>query len=89
MNCLTPRLLQLRYASMAELPLEATMQKFFYQLDTQDRRIARKWRLASVGFYGSIIFGMILYAAFHWNPEVNYASADTVRHAKSVSAAKH
>jgi hypothetical protein len=73
---------------MAELPSEASMQKFFYQLSEQDRRITRKWRLASVGFYGSIIAGMILYAALHGNPEVNYASVDTVHHAGSVSPAK-
>ncbi len=65
------------------------MQKFIYQLDEQDRRIARKWRLASVGFYGSIIVGMILYAAFHWNPETNYASAESVPHARSASASRH
>ena len=65
------------------------MQKFFYQLDEGDRRIARRWRLASVGFYGSILAGMVLYAALHWNPEVNYASADFMAHARSVSASQH
>ncbi len=74
---------------MVELPLEATMQKFFYQLDEQDRRIVRRWRLANIGFYGSILVGMLLYAAFHWNPQVNYASADSVPHARSVNATKH
>lgn len=64
------------------------MQKFIYQLDERDRRITRKWRLANIGFYGSIVVGMLLYAAFHWNPQVNYASADSVPHAGSVSATK-
>ncbi len=65
------------------------MQKFFYPFDEQDRRIVRKWRLASVGFYGSILVGMLLYVALHRNPEVNYASADAVSHARSASATKH
>jgi len=57
------------------------MQKFFDPLNDKDRHIVRKWRLAAVGFYGSILFGMILYAALHWNPDVNYASADSAAHA--------
>ena len=65
------------------------MQKFFYQLNENDRRIARTWRWASVGFYGSLLAGMILYAALHWNPEVNYASADSVPHAKVASSSRH
>lgn len=60
------------------------MQKFFDPLNENDRRIVRKWRLATVGFYGSILFGMILYAALHWNPDVNYASADSATRAKIV-----
>ncbi len=62
------------------------MQKYFDQLNEKDRRIVRKWRLASVGLYGSIIIGMLLYVAFHATPEVNYASAESARHAR---AAKH
>ena len=63
------------------------MQKFFYQLDEQDRQISRKWRFASVGFYGSILAGLILYAVFHENPEVNYASADPAIQTGDVSVA--
>ncbi|MGV7217180.1 hypothetical protein [Bradyrhizobium sp. UFLA05-112] len=65
------------------------MQKFFYELNEHDRRIARKWRWASVSFYGSILAGLILYAAVHLNPEVNYASADSVPHAKVASSSRH
>jgi hypothetical protein len=32
---------------------------------------------------------MMLYAALHWNPEVNYASVDSTLHAKVVSTSKH
>jgi hypothetical protein len=63
------------------------MQKYFYQLNERDRRIARKWRVASVGFYGSILAGLILYAVFHENPEVNYASADSAIHTRDMSVA--
>ncbi|MCP3466243.1 MULTISPECIES: hypothetical protein [unclassified Bradyrhizobium] len=65
------------------------MQKFFHQLKDDDRRIARKWRWASVGFYASILAGMILYAALHWNPEVNYAAVDSVAHVKVASSLRH
>jgi len=58
------------------------MQKFVDQLSETDRRIVRKWRLATLGFYGSILAGMVVYTALHWNPEVNYASVDTRDHAK-------
>ncbi len=58
------------------------MQKFLYQLDETDRRIVRKWRLVTLGFYGSILAGMVVYTALHWNPEVNYASVDSTAHAK-------
>lgn len=62
------------------------MQKFFYQFDENDRRIVRRWRLATLGFYGSILVGVLLYTALHWNPEVNYASADSAAHAKFVGS---
>ena len=60
------------------------MQKFFYQLNESDRRIVRKWRLSTVGFYGSILAGMVLYVALHWNQDVNYASVDSTARAKIV-----
>ncbi|QPF88835.1 hypothetical protein [Bradyrhizobium commune] len=62
------------------------MQKFLYQLNETDRRIVRKWRLVTVGFYGSILAGMMVYAALHWNPDVNYASAESAAHAKLAGA---
>jgi len=66
------------------------MQKFFHPLNENDRRIVRKWRLATLGFYGSILAGMALYGALHWNGEVNYASVDPGVHGKvSVSTPKH
>jgi len=58
------------------------MQNFIEQFDENDRRILRKWRLATLGFYGSILAGLVVYAVLHWNPEVNYASADSSAHAK-------
>lgn len=58
------------------------MQKFLDQSNEDDRRIVRKWRLATLGFYGSILAGLVVYTVLHWNPEVNYASADFAAHAK-------
>lgn len=60
------------------------MQKFLDQLNEDDRRVVRKWRLATLGFYGSILAGLVVYTVLHWNPEVNYASADSAAHAKFV-----
>lgn len=61
------------------------MQKFLCQLNESDRRVVRKWRLATLGFYGSILAGMALYVALHWNAEVNYASVDSTAHPKVMS----
>lgn len=58
------------------------MQKFLDQSNEDDRRIVRKWRLATLAFYGSILAGLVVYTVLHWNPEVNYASADSAAHAK-------
>lgn len=66
------------------------MQKFFHPLNENDRRIVRKWRIATFGFYGSILAGMALYVALHWNGEVNYASVDSsAREKVAVSAPRH
>ncbi len=62
------------------------MQKFLDQLNESDRRIVRKWRMVTFAFYGSILAGVVLYTALHWNPEVNYASVDSVAHAKLAGA---
>ncbi|WP_161491911.1 hypothetical protein [Bradyrhizobium centrolobii] len=45
--------------------------------------------MATLGFYGSILAGMIVYVALHRNPEVNYASADSATAAKVASASRH
>jgi hypothetical protein len=58
------------------------MQNFIDEFDENDRRVVRKWRLATLGFYGSILAGLVVYAALHWAPEVNYASVDSAAHAK-------
>ena len=52
------------------------MQKVPDHANEGDRRLIRRWGLASVGFYGSILAGMILYAALNQHPDVNYASAE-------------
>jgi len=44
------------------------MQRYPRDLSETDRRIARKWRLASVAFYGSFLAGFILYVAFSQGP---------------------
>ena len=50
------------------------MQQLSYRFNDEDRRVARRWRLASVGFYGSLLAGFILYAALNRSPDVTYAS---------------
>jgi hypothetical protein len=45
--------------------MEAFMQRYPDNLSESDRRIARKWTLASFGIYGTLLAGFILYAAFH------------------------
>jgi hypothetical protein len=65
------------------------MQKIPDQSSDGDRRLIRRWGIASVGFYGSILAGMILYAALHPNPEVNYASADLAPHVSAMKMAHH
>ena len=58
------------------------MQKHLDQLDENERRVVRKWRLATLGFYGSILAGLALYAALHGTPEVNFASVNSAAQAK-------
>ncbi|MBR0789727.1 hypothetical protein JQ631_11650 [Bradyrhizobium manausense] len=62
------------------------MQNFIRQFDKNDSRVVRKWRLAMLGFYGSILAGVVLYAALHWPPEVNYAAVDSAAQAKLAGA---
>jgi hypothetical protein len=59
------------------------MQKFPHQLKADDRRFARKCYIAVLGFYGSIIAVMAIYAGLHSRP-TEYASAG--RHLKCPSA---
>jgi hypothetical protein len=53
------------------------MQKFLFQLKEDDRRLVRKWRLATIGIYGSILAGLVLYTALRSNQEVNLAAIGT------------
>ena len=64
------------------------MQKYPDNLSEGDRRVARKWGIFSVGFYGSILAGLILYAALNPNPDVNYASAEPASHVATTKAAR-
>ena len=64
------------------------MQNFIDDLNENDRRIVRKWRWATLGFYGSILAGLVLYVALNWNPELNFASVDATAHAKLAGAAR-
>ncbi len=65
------------------------MQKYSDNLREGDRRAVRKWRLFSAGFYGSILAGLILYAALNQKPEVNYASANLAQAASRASETRH
>jgi hypothetical protein len=39
------------------------MQRYSSNLDDNERRIARRWTLGALGFYGSILAAMIAYAS--------------------------
>lgn len=39
------------------------MQKTSYDLSDSERRVVRKWRFAVVGFYGSLLVAIALFAA--------------------------
>jgi len=60
------------------------MQAFQHQMNNDDRRVARRWRLASLAFYGSIVGTFILYAAVS-DREANYAGQPTAQ-AKLVAS---
>lgn len=53
------------------------MQKFSYEPSASERRVLRKWRLAVVGFYGSLL-ALIVAAAFATNVGVQVASTESV-----------
>ena len=65
------------------------MQKVPDHPNEGDRRLIRRWRLATVGFYGSILAGMILYAAFNQYPDANYASAELAPRVSAAMVAHH
>ena len=65
------------------------MQKVPDQSNEGERRLIRRWSLATVGFYGSILAGMILYTAFNRHPDVNYASADLAPRVSTAMVAHH
>jgi hypothetical protein len=69
--------------------MEALMQKFSYQFSERDRRIVRRWRLASIGFYGSILVGLVLFAAFSRHDQVDYASAKPALSASAETKARN
>jgi hypothetical protein len=47
------------------------MQLYRSKFIKDDSRIARRWALGSIGFYGSILVGMILYAVFSRQPDAH------------------
>lgn len=53
------------------------MQKSARDFNPPDRRVARRWRLASIGFYGSLIAGLAAYAIFSDRQGFDYAVLDT------------
>ena len=65
------------------------MQKVPDHFSEGDRRLIRRWGLASVGFYGSILAGMILYAAFNQHPDVNIALANAKAPISAMKVARH
>jgi hypothetical protein len=52
------------------------MQKFSYEPTASERRLLRKWRLAVVGFYGSLLAMMVVFAVTTTNPNVQVARTD-------------
>jgi hypothetical protein len=54
------------------------MQKFSYEPTSSERRLLRKWRLAVVGFYGSLLVLMVLFAVVTTNPNVQVAHTDSL-----------
>ena len=65
------------------------MQKVPDHSNEGDRRLIRRWRLATAGFYGSILAGMILYAALHQNADVSLALADVKAPISAMKMASH
>ena len=53
------------------------MQKFIEELDHGDRRVANNWTIVAFSLYGSILAGLVLYAAVEQNRDTGPAEANT------------
>jgi len=53
------------------------MQRSSHDFNDNDRPVIRRWRLACLGFYGSVIVGLALYVALSQSPDVNYAAVQS------------
>ena len=61
------------------------MQRYPENLSEADRRIARKWRLASLAIYGTLLGGFLLYGVFSQHPApTTLASSQQVAKASSA-----
>jgi hypothetical protein len=65
--------------------MEGPMQKFIEELDSGDRRVANNWTIVSFSLYGSILAGMILYAAVDHNGGPGSATVDVSKPALAQS----
>lgn len=54
------------------------MQKFSYEPTASERRLLRRWRLAVVGFYGSLLALMVVFAVATPNPNAQIARTDSM-----------
>lgn len=53
------------------------MQKFSYEPAASERRLLRTWRIAVVGFYGSLLALMVVFAMATSTPHVQVARTDS------------
>jgi hypothetical protein len=60
------------------------MQRYPDNLSGSDRRVARKWTLASLGVYGTLVAGFILYAAFNPAPAPVQLASEAASKASAV-----
>ena len=57
------------------------MQKYPHDLTTEETRVTRRWRLAAVGFYGSLL-ALIVALSFVPRGDVQLARSDPADHAQ-------